>query len=163
MTDTSADASKHRHSTVEKHGTAVHAVFNTTGTPITKPRAGNLIFQPGCRYMSQAKIDYKMMKKQCEIAIARGEAYQPQGSLIKKHKKANVAETKLSYVVSDQKEAETILNGQKNLMLMGSSDLEVNLNITKIKTHSRGKSHKLNPTLAQLREHPRILRNNKSS
>jgi len=76
----------------------------------------------------------------------------------KKYKRANVAKSKLSYIVKKGEDKEKILSGKKNLMIMNSTDCEIKLHINRIKIHSNGKSHKLNTSMAQLRKHPEKLK-----
>lgn len=73
----------------------------------------------------------------------------------KKYKRANVNKTELSYIFDEGE--------QKNLMIFGSSDCETQLKIDGIKIHSKGKSHKLNPSMSQLRSHPEKLSQFKDS
>lgn len=79
----------------------------------------------------------------------------------KKYKKANKTTSKLSYIIEEKNGIEDVGMLQKeNLIILGSTDCEVNLDISFIKIHSKGKSFKLNNTVAQLRKHPEKLHKN---
>lgn len=76
-----------------------------------------------------------------------------------KYKKANVTRSDLNYIVKEGENVEQVLNsGQKNLIILGSSDCKTKLQIDGLKIHKKGKAHVLNPTMAQLRPHPLKLK-----
>jgi hypothetical protein len=70
----------------------------------------------------------------------------------RKFKKANVSKAGLTYLFKDGDNREEMMkSGQKNLIIMNSTDCETNLKIDGVKIHSRGAAHKLHPSMAQLR------------
>lgn len=70
----------------------------------------------------------------------------------KKHNRANVAKSELSYIFSGEEDTQQIIDsGQKNLMILGTSGCETNLRIEGLKIHAKGKIHKLNKSVAQVR------------
>ena len=70
----------------------------------------------------------------------------------KRFKRANVSRAGLSYLFKNgDNQEEMIKSGKKNLIIMNSSDCEINLKIDGVKVHSRGAAHKLHPSVAQLR------------
>jgi hypothetical protein len=76
-----------------------------------------------------------------------------------KYERANKSQSELSFIIKEGEEKEDVLNSRKeNLMILNSSDCEMNLNINGIKIHSKGKYYKLNSTMSQLRKHPENLR-----
>lgn len=80
----------------------------------------------------------------------------------KKFKRANIAKAELSYLVENDSDYKQMKNlGQKNLMIMNTTDCEIGLDITGLKIHSNGKSHNLNPSMAQLRPHAEKIRKNR--
>lgn len=79
----------------------------------------------------------------------------------KKFKRANMSQAELSYLIENDEDYNQMKNnGNKNLMIMNSTDCETKLNISGIKMHSKGKSHKLHPSMAQLRPHAERIRKN---
>ena len=76
-----------------------------------------------------------------------------------KYERANKSQSELSFIVKEGEKKEDVLNpGKENLMILNRSDCEINLNINGLKIHSKGKNHKLNSTMSQLRKHPENLR-----
>lgn len=76
-----------------------------------------------------------------------------------KYERANKSQSELSFVVKEGENPDEVLNsGKENLLIMNSSDCEMNLSINGIKMHSKGKNYKLNSTMAQLRKHPENLK-----
>lgn len=70
----------------------------------------------------------------------------------KKFKRANVSKAELSYLFRKGDDEDKIIKqGQKNLIVFGSSDCEIKLKIDGIKIHSKGKSYKFTLSTAQLR------------
>ena len=49
----------------------------------------------------------------------------------------------------------------KNLVIIGSSDCEINLNLSGFKVHSRGKKYKLSRMAAQMRPNAVKIRKNR--
>lgn len=81
-----------------------------------------------------------------------------------KHNRANIPESELSYIFKNGDDSKAIIDsGQKNLIVLGTSDCETNLKIEGIKIHSNGKAHKLNSTLSQMRKFPTRLHNLRNS
>lgn len=79
----------------------------------------------------------------------------------KNFKRANMSQAELSYIIQNDDDYEQMKNnGNKNLMIMNSTDCETKLEISGVKMHSKGKNHKLHPSMAQLRPHAEKLRNN---
>jgi hypothetical protein len=79
----------------------------------------------------------------------------------KKFKRANMSQAELSYLIENDEDYNQMKNnGNKNLMIMNSSDCETKLDISGIKMHSKGKNHKLHPSMAQLRPHAEKVRKN---
>ena len=76
----------------------------------------------------------------------------------KQFTKANLTTSQLSYIVREGEE----ISDKQNLMILGSTDSEIKLNISVIKIHSKGKSTKLNVSMSQLRKHPEMLRRKKN-
>lgn len=82
----------------------------------------------------------------------------------RKYKKANQAKSELSYIMMEGEDSEKIVNsGKKNLLITGSTDCEINLDINGIKMHSGSKGKKLHPSMAQLRPWPSRVLENKNS
>lgn len=78
--------------------------------------------------------------------------------LAKKFKRANSAKSSLSYLHKDGVDTDALIKaGKPNLIVMGSTDVETKLNLSVVKTHSKGQVKKLNPTMAQLRKHSQKL------
>lgn len=75
-----------------------------------------------------------------------------------KFKKANEPQSELSYIVREEEPGIIKKSEKENLLILNSSDCEINLNISGIKMHSKGKNHRLNNTMSQLRKHPEKLR-----
>jgi len=72
----------------------------------------------------------------------------------KRYKRANERKTELSYIVKDGESHEEVLKaGKPNLVIMGSSDCEIKLQIEGLKMHSKSKGVKLHPSVAQIRPH----------
>ena len=79
----------------------------------------------------------------------------------KKFKRANMSQAELSYLVENDEDYKQMRNnGNKNFMIMNITDCETKFNISGIKIHSKGKNHKLNPSMAQLRPLAEKLRKN---
>jgi len=82
-------------------------------------------------------------------------------SLLKKSKnfnRANISRAELSYLFEQGEDVnKTITPEQRNLIVFGSTDCEVKLNIKGIKIHSKGKSYKFTNSVAQLRPHAEQL------
>jgi hypothetical protein len=78
----------------------------------------------------------------------------------KNYKRANLTRSELSYLLKegDEKNRKIIESGFKNFMQINKTDCETNLKIDGLKIHSKGQSHQLNNSLAQLRPHARYLR-----
>jgi len=72
----------------------------------------------------------------------------------KKFIKANISKASIATLV-EPNEKET---SKDNLLIMHNSDCEINLSISSFKIHSKGKSHKLHPSMAQLRPHCQKIR-----
>lgn len=71
-----------------------------------------------------------------------------------KWKRANQTESSLHHMIkTDDKKSLIVPNSkkQKNLIISGTTECEINLNITGIKIHSRGKKSKLSTNMAQIR------------
>lgn len=76
-----------------------------------------------------------------------------------KFNRANSPKSELNYIVRDGDDKDELLkSGKKNLIILGSSDCETDLEITCIKIHSKGKVAKLNSSMAQLRKFTRSLK-----
>lgn len=76
----------------------------------------------------------------------------------KNYKRANIFKATLSYLFKEGDDQKRIIeSGQKNLIAFGSSDCAIKLSINGIKIHSKGKKHKLNLKVAQLRPHAERL------
>lgn len=75
-----------------------------------------------------------------------------------KYKRANISKSELSYIVGENEDPNEILAGEKNLIIMGSSDCEIKLKIEGIKIHSIGKAYKLTSGVSQVRKHIRNLK-----
>lgn len=77
-----------------------------------------------------------------------------------KFKRANLTLSELSFLIKegDEENRRAIEAGYKNLMRINKSDCETNLKIEGLSIHSKGKVHKLNDSLAQLRPHAARLR-----
>ena len=72
----------------------------------------------------------------------------------KKYKRANIPNSKLSYLVNNIKNHNHEFNDkEKNLIVLNTTDCETKLDISGVKIHSKGKKHKLESTVAQLRPH----------
>lgn len=82
----------------------------------------------------------------------------------KKFKRANLTRSELSFLIKegDEDNRRTIEAGFKNFMKINKSDCETNLKIEGLNIHSKGKVHKLNDSLAQLRSHAARLRKRNS-
>ena len=77
----------------------------------------------------------------------------------RKFKRANKSRAELSYIAENNKDYEQLKkSGQKNLLVMNTTDCETRLSIEGIKIHSKGKTHKLNPTMDQSRPHVETMR-----
>lgn len=77
----------------------------------------------------------------------------------KKFNRANMSQAELSYLIENDNDYNRMKNNKKrNLMIMNSTDCETKLDISGIKMHSKGKNHKLNPSMAQLRPHAEKIR-----
>jgi hypothetical protein len=78
----------------------------------------------------------------------------------KKHKRANVTRGQLGFLIKegDEENRRTIEAGFKNFLQINKTDCEINLKIDGLKIHSKGKKHKLNDSLAQIRPHVDRLR-----
>ncbi len=75
-----------------------------------------------------------------------------------KFKRANKPKSKLSYIFEKNDDAKKLMETEKqNLIIFNTSDCENNFTIECIKTHSKGKAIKLNPTMAQTRKLPTQL------
>lgn len=80
-----------------------------------------------------------------------------------KYKRAHKSQSKLSFIVEEGENPDSVLNLEKeNLLILNSSDCEMKLSINGIKMHSKGKNCKLNSTMAQLRKHPENLKRQKN-
>lgn len=74
----------------------------------------------------------------------------------KKAQKANKITSQLSYLKTENtSEAEN--DSKSNLIILGSTDCEINLQLEVIKIHSKGKSHTLHSSMAQLRPHAKKI------
>jgi hypothetical protein len=71
----------------------------------------------------------------------------------KKFKRANVTHSSLSHLIKEGENEDEILKGKHNLMVFGSTDCEMKLQISGIKIHDNGKNYKFNTSAAQLRKH----------
>lgn len=72
----------------------------------------------------------------------------------KKYKRANVSTAHASYIIDkDDPKKNEVLEGKKNLIIIGSIDVETKLKISQIKIHSKGQYKKLSPSASQLRKH----------
>ncbi|RYZ61568.1 MAG: DUF4238 domain-containing protein [Chitinophagaceae bacterium] len=78
-----------------------------------------------------------------------------------KFKRANQTRSELGFLIKedDSDNKRVIESGQKNFLQINKSDCETKLEIEGLKIHSKGKSHQLNNTLAQLRPHAAKVRN----
>jgi hypothetical protein len=75
-----------------------------------------------------------------------------------KFKRANEPKSKLSYIFDKDEDAKKVMETEKqNLIIFNTSDCETKFSIDCIKTHSKGKVTKLNPTMAQTRKLPTEL------
>lgn len=78
-----------------------------------------------------------------------------------KFNRANMSKAELSYLIeNDDDYIQMKNNSNKNLMIMNNTDCESKLDISGIKIHSKGKIHKLHPSMAQLRPHAEKIRKN---
>ncbi len=76
----------------------------------------------------------------------------------KNFKKANILKSDLAYIVKPgEKPLKNPSNMDKDLILIGSTDCEINLDFTGITTHKGGKKTKLSNSLAQVREYSKKL------
>lgn len=72
----------------------------------------------------------------------------------KNFKKANIPKSKLAYIVkSGEKPLKNPSNMDKNLIIIGSTDCEINLDLTGITIHKVGKKKVLSNSVAQVREY----------
>jgi hypothetical protein len=76
----------------------------------------------------------------------------------KKFKRANVTHSSLSHLIKEGENEDEILKGKQNLMVFGSTDCEMKLQISGIKIHDNGKNYKFDSSAAQLRKHCKALR-----
>lgn len=75
-----------------------------------------------------------------------------------KFNRANKPKSNLSYIFEKDDNAKKLMETEKqNLIIFTTSDCETNFTIECIKTHSKGKVTKLNPTMAQTRKLPTQL------
>lgn len=72
-----------------------------------------------------------------------------------KYQRANTTKSELSYLIDENKKQHELK--KQNFMIINKSDCQINLELDCLKIHSGGKSHKLNPTMSQLRKHPENL------
>lgn len=79
-----------------------------------------------------------------------------------KYARANVTKSTMSYVIKDGENEKEILDGKQNLMILGSTDCECNLQITGIKIHDNGKNYKFDSSVVQERKHSKSIRQNKN-
>ena len=78
----------------------------------------------------------------------------------KKYKKANLVKSELSYVFEDGDDRQQIIkSGQKNLLILGSTECETKLKIEGLKIHSNGRDYKFDKSVAQIRKHSKKLMN----
>lgn len=75
-----------------------------------------------------------------------------------KFKRANVTHSTLSHLIKNGENESEILKGKQNLMVFGSTDCEMKLQISGIKIHDNGKNYKFDSSAAQLRKHCKTLR-----
>ena len=77
----------------------------------------------------------------------------------KKHKRANLTKSELSYLVkeNDEDNKRTIMSGFKNFMIINTTDCEINLTIDGLKIHSNGLTKKLDNCISQLRPHAKAF------
>ena len=79
----------------------------------------------------------------------------------KKFKRANVSQAELSYLIKNDDDYKYMRNNEnKNFMIINNTDCKTNLDISGVKIHSKGKNHKLHPSMAQLRPHAEKIRKN---
>lgn len=72
--------------------------------------------------------------------------------LAARFKKANIIRSKVTFLRKFDEDYKRQLRPEKeNLLILGSTDCETKLKIDGIKIHSKGKSHKLNSSMAQFR------------
>lgn len=77
----------------------------------------------------------------------------------KKYIKANVASASINTLVTTDNKEDNI--EKDNLLIMHTSDCAIKLNLSWLKIHSKGKSHKLHPSMAQIRPHCEKIRNSR--
>lgn len=78
----------------------------------------------------------------------------------KQYKKANLVNSELSYVFEDGEDRQKIIeSGQKNLLILGSTECETELKIEGLKIHSNGREYKFDKSVDQTRKHPKRLMN----
>lgn len=80
-----------------------------------------------------------------------------------KYKKANLPLSELSHIVKDTGNDKNIIDfkkDKKNLVVMGSTDCEINLEINGLKTHSNSKKIKITNSMAQMRPATMKIRKN---
>lgn len=81
----------------------------------------------------------------------------------KKYKKANVPNSQLSHIIKNGERNQIDFSKKtKNLVILGSSDCEIKLNINGIKIHSNAIKVKLTKAMAQIRPRPLALKRNSS-
>lgn len=76
----------------------------------------------------------------------------------KKYSKANISKATLAKLI-DPKETNPM--DKDNFIIMQNSDCDIKLTLSNFKIHFRGRSHKLNPSMAQVRPHCEKLRGNR--
>lgn len=79
-------------------------------------------------------------------------------SISKKFKRANVTHSTLNHLIKKGECEKEILRDKENLMVFGSTDCEMKLEVTGIKIHNNGKHYRFNSSASQLRKHCRNLR-----
>lgn len=79
----------------------------------------------------------------------------------KKFKKANIPSSELSHIVKNgERNIIDFKKQKKNLVVIGSTDCEISLELNGLKTHSNSKKVKLTNSMAQMRPRPLALRKN---
>lgn len=74
-----------------------------------------------------------------------------------KFKRANITRSTMSHLIKKGESKDDILKGKQNLMVFGSTDCEMKLQITGMKIHDNGKKYKFDSRAVQLRKHCKTL------
>lgn len=77
-----------------------------------------------------------------------------------KFTRANLTKSIMSYVIKNGEDENEIMNGKKNLMILGSTDCECKLQITGVKILDKGKNYKFDSSVTQVRKHCKENRQN---